>query len=92
MNMRERCARAVAAVGDHPGMAKVWNSPMGRENSYKFVDAVLDTLTANPGDHVLCAALEAALPFLQESPPVVIVTRHAGEIFGAMIRAIKEGK
>lgn len=84
MNMREKMARAVAAVGDVPRLSKVWNDKTGRENAYKFVDAALNammSLTDSMNDAMADACDEDRCQ-----------RGFMGEIWQSAIQAIKDGK
>jgi len=93
MTMRERLARAVAAVGDVPGWPKIWDDEVGRKNSYAFVDAMLDEMM-KPSVGVYCVGGDAfhTKQALDPMPRAFGSMDHALAIWQSMVRAIKENK
>lgn len=99
MNMREKMARAMAAryfsypkslidqcwaeLADRKGAHKTW---------LKLADTALDTLTANPGKAVLDAALNSGACGGYGYDETDCIQANPGEVFQAMIAAIKAGE
>lgn len=92
-SMRERVARAMAArYFDYKQADQCWNelSKDARKNWIGIAKAALDVLTANPGEAILDAALGRETR--DENGIVCFEPMTRGEMFCAMIRAIKSGK
>lgn len=84
MNMREKMARIRCKTCHHPGASQCRGPDCWCwENELRGIDAILDVLTENPGDAVVDAGDRQSRALDEE---------NSGEVFCAMIEAIKEGK
>tara|TARA_R110000868_G_scaffold95522_3_gene262650 strand:- start:12022 stop:12285 length:264 start_codon:yes stop_codon:yes gene_type:complete len=87
MNMREKMARAMTAIQSSCGRELTCKGAEPCSCTMDVVDAALDALTANPGEAVLSEGNLSC-----DYGSCAMQNDDAGEVFTAMIRAIKEGK